>query len=121
RVDAVTDGDSTAQTAQPIARAFACTSRTTLMLLAVCALGTSPRAAAQSPRSQASAPAQEHQHGPAEPASVLFPAREAAGTSWQPETGVMYGAHLRRGSWEVMLHGNVFAQVLVEPGERHRT
>jgi hypothetical protein len=33
----------------------------------------------------------------------------------------MHGLHETWGAWTVMLHGNVFAQVLYEPGERHRT
>jgi hypothetical protein len=33
----------------------------------------------------------------------------------------MRGYHATAGDWEVMLHGNAFAQFLYEPGDRHRT
>jgi hypothetical protein len=33
----------------------------------------------------------------------------------------MYGVHRGWGGWEVMLHGNAFAQFLYEPGDIHRT
>jgi hypothetical protein len=44
----------------------------------------------------------------------LFPAREGSGTAWLPETTPMYGLHRRAGAWELMGHGNVFAQFLYE-------
>ena len=47
-----------------------------------------------------------------------FPTREASGTSWLPETSPMYGIHQAAGSWQLMWHGNAFAQFLYESGER---
>ena len=47
-----------------------------------------------------------------------FPTREASGTSWVPEASPMYGIHRAAGTWQVMWHGNVFAQFLYESGER---
>jgi len=38
-----------------------------------------------------------------------------------PDRTPMYGAHLTRSGWEVMLHGHGFAQFLYESGEVHRT
>src|SRR5688572_17276470 len=62
----------------------------------------------------------QHQHAP-EPSDTLFPAREASGTSWLPDATPMYAVHRNWRGWSVMLHGNLFAQFLYEPGERHRT
>jgi hypothetical protein len=82
--------------------------------------------------------AQEHQHEPAAPAPqapagdhqhdhsamagtpTLFPARDASGTAWLPEHTPMYGLHGRAGAWELMAHGNVFAQFLYEAAAEHR-
>ena len=50
----------------------------------------------------------------------LFPPREASGTSWLPDTTPMLGLHEQIGSWNLMLHGNAFAQLLFESGEVHR-
>jgi hypothetical protein len=62
------------------------------------------------------------QHQSHDPERVeLFPLHEGSGTSWQPEGTPMHGLHRAWRGWEVMLHGNVFAQFLYEPGERHRT
>jgi hypothetical protein len=62
---------------------------------------------------------QEHVHPGG--AGSLFASREASGTAWLPDATPMYGSHLQIGAWELMLHGNVFAQLLYEPGYRHRT
>lgn len=51
----------------------------------------------------------------------LFRLREASGTAWLPDETPMLGVMRPWGNWEVMLDGNVFGQVLVEPGDRHRT
>jgi hypothetical protein len=83
--------------------------------------------------------AQDHQHEPAAPAPqapsggdqhdhaampaaalTLFPAREASGTAWLPERTPMYAVHGRAGAWELMGHGNVFAQFLYEAAAEHR-
>jgi hypothetical protein len=60
--------------------------------------------------------AHQHAAGPA----MLFGAREASGTAWQPETTPMYGIHHRAGSWDLMWHGNAFLQYLDESGTRGR-
>ena len=82
--------------------------------------------------------AQEHQHDPAAPPSpqpgveqphdhgataavpALFPAREGSGTAWLPDNTPMYALHGRAGAWELMGHGNVFAQFLYEAAAEHR-
>ena len=82
--------------------------------------------------------AQGHQHGGAPPevskagemATMEMPmkgplgipaARDGSGTAWLPDDTPMYGMHLTRRGWEVMLHGSAFAQFLYEPVDRHRT
>jgi len=71
---------------------------------------------------QADAPAleqQQHQHVQHETAdAAMFPAREASGTAWLPDATPMYGIHRRAGSWQLMAHGNAFAQLLAESGDR---
>jgi hypothetical protein len=66
-------------------------------------------------------PAPDHSqhlgHGAGAP---LFAPREASGTAWMPADTPMFGAHLARGSWELMLHGQAFGQFLYEGGEDHR-
>jgi hypothetical protein len=75
------------------------------------------------------ATAQEHQH----PADVqgahdshethhseLFPAFEASGTSWVPDSTPMAAHHLEAGAWSLMLHGNLFVQYLQEWAPIHR-
>ena len=52
---------------------------------------------------------------------TLFPSREASGTSWVPDATPMFGISSQWNGWQLMLHGNVFAQVLIESGEKHRT
>jgi hypothetical protein len=64
----------------------------------------------------APAPAQPEGHGghaPADMEAALGPygiSREASGTSWQPEASPHRAVHLRRGPWQIMLHG--MAQVV---------
>jgi hypothetical protein len=58
----------------------------------------------------------QHQHG----ASSLFSTRDASGTSWLPDVTPMYGFHGQLAGWEVMLHGNVFLQLLHEHAPEHR-
>jgi hypothetical protein len=62
-------------------------------------------------------PAEHAQHASAQ----LFPAREASGTAWLPEATPTFGVMRSPGPWQVMFHGNAFAQWLYEPGDRHRT
>ena len=67
-------------------------------------------------------PAVQHQHvHPAAAVTQLFTAREASGTAWLPDATPMYGLHAQAGGWELMAHGNAFAQVLYESGERGST
>jgi hypothetical protein len=61
-------------------------------------------------------PAQDAHAGHAAP--TQFVAREASGTSWLPDTTPMYGYHRQSGAWDLMLHGNAFAQFLYENGNR---
>ena len=63
----------------------------------------------------------QHVHEPVSSLPALFEAREASGTAGLPDATTVYGAHQQWGSWDVMIHGSVFAQFLYEPGERHRT
>lgn len=51
----------------------------------------------------------------------FFPLREASGTSWVPEATPMLGTGLSWHGWHLMLHGNVFGQLLIESAEKHRT
>jgi hypothetical protein len=44
--------------------------------------------------------------------------REGSGTSWQPDASPVYALHSMAGPWELMLHGNVFAQYIDEGSER---
>lgn len=80
------------------------------------AIATADAAVAQS--QEQTAPSQEHEHEATVPG--LFPSRDSSGTAWLPDMSPMYGFHQQRGAWEVMLHGNLFAQYLNEGGEFHR-
>src|SRR5687768_6543592 len=90
-------------------------------------LASAPPARAQdhqhepaAPPPQAAAGEQQHDHAAMMAGPTLFPAREASGTAWLPETTPMYGLHGRAGAWELMGHGNVFAQFLYEAAAEHR-
>jgi hypothetical protein len=62
-----------------------------------------------------------HQHHGTDQSS-LFAARESSGTAWQPDETLTYGVHRAWGDWQVMFHGNLFGQFIVEPGDEiHRT
>jgi hypothetical protein len=66
--------------------------------------------------------AQQHQHhGTDTTKSSIFPSREGSGTARVPDETPMYALPRTWGTWEVMLHGNAFAQFLYESGDRHRT
>jgi hypothetical protein len=99
--------------------------RTTLACLALALAGAAP------------AQGQEHQHQQQDPAppqqapgdhaehaahaaggASLFSTREASGTSLLPALTPMPGAHLRAGTWQLMVHGMAFGQFLHETGER---
>ena len=75
---------------------------------------------AQQP-STAGADHEQHQHEGQTQDATLFPSREASGTAWLPDETPMYGRPRTAGKWEIMLHGSAFAQLLYEPGDRHRT
>ena len=45
---------------------------------------------------------------------------EASGTSWLPATTPVLGWFGSRRGWDLMSHGNAFAQFLLESGEFHR-
>lgn len=68
------------------------------------------------PREQGAS--EEHQHVAA--AASQFRAREASETAWLPDTTPMYGFHRAGGTWELMLHGNGFVQLLHEAAPEHR-
>jgi hypothetical protein len=51
----------------------------------------------------------------------MFPMRDASGTAWVPDVTPMFGIEQTWRAWSVMLHGNLFGQVIYEPGEVHRT
>ena len=51
---------------------------------------------------------------------TLFPSRETSGTAWVPDVTTMHAFHRQAGRWELMLHGQAFAQFLYEGGEEHR-
>jgi hypothetical protein len=49
---------------------------------------------------------------------MLVQPREGSGTAWLPDNTPMYGLHSQFGQWQVMWHGNAFAQFLHESGDR---
>jgi hypothetical protein len=53
--------------------------------------------------------------------TLLTPTTEASGTAWLPRTTPMYGVHRDWRGWDLRIDGSVFAQLVYEPGERHRT
>ena len=64
-------------------------------------------------------PPSDHEPNP-DPPAITFPEREASGTAWLPDVTPMYGRHVQTRGWELMFHGNAFAQFLYESGEDHR-
>lgn len=70
------------------------------------------------PAGQGDALQPEHRHDAA--AASGFSSREGSGTAWLPDVTPMYAIHRQAAPWEVMFHGNVFAQYLYEGGEEHR-
>jgi len=44
--------------------------------------------------------------------------RDGSGTAWLPDSSPMHAFHRTVGSWELMLHGNGFAQYIREGGSR---
>jgi hypothetical protein len=87
--------------------------------------------AAQAPTSPAAGQEHVHEQEPALQQSVapvhdhaqmehgaMSHAREASGTAWLPDASPMYAVRRQRGAWELMAHGNVFAQFLSDSGDR---
>ncbi len=67
----------------------------------------------------------EHQHHPppqeqdhVHDGPMPFDSRQGSGTAWLPQETPMYGIHSQAGPWQVMWHGNAFAQYLYESGDR---
>lgn len=71
----------------------------------------------QHPAPQPPPPADHSAHQEHGTAGVFAP-RDASGTAWLPDETPMYGIHATAGAWQVMWHGNAFAQYLHETGER---
>jgi hypothetical protein len=106
----------------------------TAFFAAAALAAASPLAQAQGSTQQGqpkpAAPSHEqHQHQPPaqgsqpdhtqhEHAMTMFPPREASGTAWLPDATPMYGIHGQAGSWQLMGHGNAFAQFLYDSGDR---
>ena len=101
--------------------------------LVVAAVGAAPecvraQGSTEQGQSKPAAPAQEQHQHPApeqepepdhEAADMAsFPPREASGTAWLPDATPMYGIHRPAGSWQLMGHGNTFAQYLDDSGDR---
>ena len=91
------------------------TSITTIVI----AFAASVSLAAQAVPAPAGSAHQHHDSGANE--TELFPAREGSGTSWMPELTPMSGVMREWRGWSLMAHGNVLAQLIAEPGDRHRT
>jgi hypothetical protein len=92
--------------------------RTTVTTIVI-AFAASVSLAAQAAPAAGSAVHQHHDPDTNE--AGLFPAREASGTSWMPALSPMYGVMHQWRGWSLMAHGNVFGQLIAEPGDRHRT
>jgi hypothetical protein len=84
-------------------------------VLAVLLTAGATRAAAQTP--PGAMDHEQHAMGTA----GLYPAREASGTSWSPALTPMSGVMRDWRGWSLMTHGALFGQLVVEPGDRHRT
>ena len=87
-------------------------------MLAVLMLATGIEATAQDHAGHQQPAAPEHDMSKM---TTSFPARDASGTSWQPDVTPMNAFHLDAGKWSLMGHANIFAQFLYESGEVHRT
>jgi hypothetical protein len=87
-------------------------------MLAVVMLATGVDAAAQDHAGHQQPAAPEHDMSKM---VTLFPARDASGTSWQPDLTPMNAFHRDIGGWSFMGHANIFGQFLYESGEVHRT
>ncbi len=65
-------------------------------------------------------PTEIHEHV-AVGAPLLTPTRDASGSGWLPPATPMFGLHEPWRGWDLRLDGVVVGQLVVEPGERHRT
>jgi hypothetical protein len=88
-------------------------------LVASALLVTAGPAGAQEPSPPAGS-AEVHEHVEVA-GTLLTPTTDVSGTAWLPRATPMYGVHRDWRGWDVRLDGAVFAQLLYEPGERHRT
>lgn len=82
-------------------------------------LGVCPVAAQVTP--DPVSPEQSHQHEMTEDSSAplgIPSSREGSGTAWLPDDTPMYAIHRQHGTWELMVHGNVFGQYLFDSGPR---
>ena len=78
-----------------------------------------PKPTAAEEQHQPVAPQPQPDHTQHEAAAMtMFPAREASGTAWLPDATPMYAVHRSAGSWQLMGHGNAFAQFLHDGGNR---
>jgi len=88
-----------------------------------------PQQAPAQPPPPASMPGHQHPAQPPPPdhsqhqqtEAGIFVPRDGSGTSWLPEDSPMYGVHQTAGAWQVMWHGNAFAQFLHDAGPRGHT
>lgn len=76
-------------------------------------------AGGQTPAPQ-SGSTQIHEHVSV-PAAMLTPTRDGSGTSWLPVDTPMFGVHRPWRGWDLRLDGSMAGQLLIEPGDRHRT
>lgn len=85
----------------------------------VCAQGTAaPPPAPQQPSHQQHAqPAPRHMMMMPGPLGISM-TRDGSGTSWLPDRSPMRAIHRQAGSWEFMVHNNVFVQYITENGAR---
>ena len=83
-------------------------------------LGWSTVSAAQDSPAQQPSPTAVHEHVEVA-GTLLTPTRETSGTAWLPQVTPMYGVHRPWRGWDVRLNGAASAQLVYEPGDRHRT
>jgi hypothetical protein len=103
-----------------------------IILAVLLTAGSAQRGMAQPPtpdhQHEMPAPAQEpathqHEHGTTSGSAghadhEMQMEREGSGTAWLPDETPMYALHWQRGAWLLMAHGNAFAQLLHESGDR---
>ena len=97
-------------------RLLATTVRRAFVFIALSALLAWPPDAA----GQQTSPPEVHEHV-AVTAPLLMPTHETTGTGWSPAVSPMYGGHAPWRGWDLRVNGAAFAQLIYEPGDRHRT